>query len=79
MHKIELHNDFLSQLLPPTTTELLGDMFDIVYNTEVVSEEDLKKWREEGTELFGRGMALMSVRSFFEWLQSDSEDTQNPT
>ena len=65
--------------LPPTTTELLGDMFDIVYNTEVVNEDDLKKWYEEGTELFGRGNAVVSVRSFFEWLQSDSEDTPNPT
>ena len=55
-------------------TELLSEMFEAVYNNEVVSEDDLKKWWEDGTELFGRGNATMSVKSFFDWLLEVEED-----
>lgn len=70
-HGVEVLNGLqmaVAQLSHPP--KLLGDMFDIVYNTEVVSEDDLKNWRECGTELFGRVDALISVKSFFEWLDS---------
>ena len=55
-------------------------MFNLVYNTEVLSEDDFFEWEKNGSELYGRGNALYSVRSFFEWLKSsDSEDMQNAT
>lgn len=54
-------------------------MFDIVYNNEVLGEDDFKSWYHHGTENYGRGNATTSVKSFFDWLQMDSEDAQNPT
>ena len=62
------------------SVELLNEMFNLVYNTEVLSEDDFFEWEKNGSELYGRGNALYSVRSFFEWLKSsDSEDMQNAT
>ena len=60
------------------SVELLNEMFNLVYNTKVLSEDDFFEWEKKGSELYGRGNALNSVRSFFEWLKSsDSEDMQN--
>ena len=61
-----------------SVAELLDEMFNIVYNTEVVGEDDFLEWYQSGTELYGRGTAVMSVKSFFDWLKLD-EDSQNAT
>ena len=53
---------------------MLNEMFSIVYNTEVLNEDDFFEWEKNGTELFGRRNAVMSVKNFFEWLRSDTED-----
>ncbi len=48
-------------------------MFNTVYTIEVVNEEEFYVWENEGDEQYGRGNAIMSVKSFFEWLRSDEE------
>ena len=48
-------------------------MFNIVYNTEVVGEDDFLEWYHSGTEMYGRGTAVMSVKSFFDWLTLDED------
>ena len=60
-------------------SELLKEMFNIVYNTEVVNEDEFYTWETQGSEQYGRGNAIMSVKSFFEWLKSDSDDAPNLT
>ena len=41
-----------------------------MYDAEVVSEDEFYFWEREGTELYGRGNAILSVHSFFQWLKS---------
>ena len=62
---------FLPPFLPP---ELLDEMFNILYNLEIIEEDDFYTWRDKGTENFGKGSAVMVVRSFFDWLQLDGEN-----
>ena len=62
---------FLPPSLPP---ELLDEMFNILYNLEIMEEEDFYTWRDKGTEKFGKGNALMVVKPFFDWLQLDEEN-----
>lgn len=50
--------------------EMLHTIFHSLYDVEVVTESALKDWRVRGPEQLGRGMALQSVKSFFEWLES---------
>ena len=45
-------------------------MFNQAYDVEVVGEESCYRWRDKGTENFGKGNAVQSVKSFFEWLES---------
>ena len=54
-------------------SELLKEMFNLVYDSEVVNEDEFYFWEREGTEQYGRGNAIMSVQSFFEWLKSSAE------
>ncbi len=60
-------------------TELLDNMFNSLYNLEVLDEEDFKKWMQSGTEQYGRGNAVMSVKTFFDWLAGSEEPMQNQT
>ncbi len=52
-------------------------MFNIVHNLEVVEEDVFYAWKDKdmgelkGDELYGRGNAVMSVKGFFDWLNSD--------
>ena len=45
-------------------------MFNLVYDVEVVEENVFFWWRDHGTERFGKGNAIQSVKSFFDWLES---------
>ncbi len=60
-------------------------MFNIVHNLEVVEEDVFYAWKNKdmgelkGDELYGRGNAVMSVKGFFDWLNSDQDDSQNQT
>ena len=52
----------------------------ICYDVEVVKESTFHEWREQDIELPGRGVALQSVKPFFEWLeQADLESDEGGT
>ena len=50
--------------------DLLHQMFNMVYDVEVVGEKAFVKWREEDRERMGKGNAVNSVKPFFDWLES---------
>ena len=37
---------------------------------DVVSEQSFYSWRDKGTERLGKGNAVISVKTFFDWLES---------
>ena len=43
-------------------------MFNLLFDVDVVSKQVFYGWRDKGTETFGKNSALMSVRTFFDWL-----------
>ena len=59
---------------------LLTFIFNNLYDVEVVKESTFHEWREQDIELPGRGVALQSVKPFFEWLeQADLESDEGGT
>ena len=60
---------------------MLNSIFNIVYDLHLVGEEEVfYEWRNNGTESFGRGIALLAVEGFFVWLaiakqESDEKDS----
>ena len=50
--------------------DVLHTIFHSLYDVEAVAEGALNDWRDKGSELLGRGMALQSVKGFFEWLET---------
>ena len=49
---------------------LLGIIFDVLYDEDVISEEAFYDWKKSDNpqESTGKGVALKSVTSFFTWL-----------
>ena len=57
------------------SVDILDSLFTVLYENDVVGEEVFLKWEERGREdLEGRGVALMSVKSFMIWLKSTHSD-----
>jgi len=61
--------------------KLLNNMFNVVYDVDVVSEQVFCGWRDKGTETFGKGNSVISVKTFFDWLdcaetESDGEGVE---
>ena len=54
---------------------MLSMIFWSLYDVEVVSEKVCLQWKQQETEKTGRGMALQTSRSFFNWL--DAADTSD--
>ena len=55
-------------------------MFNQIYDLDIVGEEVFRRWRDKGTEAFGKGAAVATVKNFFDWLdggetESDNDDT----
>ena len=50
-------------------------MFNLVYDVDVVSEQSFYSWRDKGTERLGKGNAVISVKTFFDWLESDETES----
>ena len=50
---------------------VLRQIFDILYDDDVISEETFKNWEQckDPNEIEGKGVALLSVRGFFTWLR----------
>ena len=49
---------------------LLHKIFKSIYDIEVVSESVFRAWKDNGSEGFGRGVALWATSPFFDWLGS---------
>lgn len=52
---------------------LLNAIFNQLYDLEVVGEDAFLQWRDRGTESYGKGNAVISVKTFFDWLEAESE------
>ena len=50
---------------------MLKLLFDFLYDDDVISEQTFFKWEESDDldEREGKGVALLSVRSFLTWLR----------
>ncbi|KFM57183.1 Eukaryotic translation initiation factor 4 gamma 3, partial [Stegodyphus mimosarum] len=50
---------------------ILRQIFDILYDDDVITEETFKLWEQSSdpNELEGKGVAVQSVKSFFTWLR----------
>ena len=53
-------------LLPHS--ELLHNLFHILYDLELVDEAAFLEWQDRGKEVFGIGNAVHSLADFFAWL-----------
>lgn len=58
---------------------MLNNMFNAIYDLEIVGEDMFRKWRDKGTEQFGKGAAVLTVKSFFEWLDSCETESDDET
>jgi len=54
---------------------MLRQIFDVLYDEEVISEDAFYAWRvsQDPAEQTGKGVAFNSVKQFFEWLQDADE------
>lgn len=54
-------------------------MFNELYNVEVVVEDAFIEWRDRGTEEYGKGNSVQAVKTFFEWLECASVESDDAT
>ncbi|XP_071034173.1 eukaryotic translation initiation factor 4 gamma 3 isoform X2 [Parasteatoda tepidariorum] len=57
---------------------ILRQIFDILYDDDVITEESFKSWEQSDdiNKVEGKGVALQSLKSFFTWLkETDSGDS----
>ena len=45
----------------------------MIYDLELVDENEFYTWRDDDQVMFGKGAAVVSVKPFFDWLKSDSK------
>ena len=60
-------------------TGLLNGIFNQIYDFEIVGEEVFRRWKDKGTEKFGKGAAVTTVKNFFDWLDSGETESDNDT
>ena len=60
----------------PHSTAILLQMFNLLYDLDVVYEHSLYRWRDKGTERFGKGNATTSTAKFFDWLESAETESE---
>ena len=65
-------------VLPPIAG-LLNQLFNLMYDVEVVAEDVFVSWRDHGREGLGKGFAVQSVKTFFEWLESAETESDEET
>jgi len=53
---------------------VLRNLFDALYDEEVISEETFRRWQgsSDPAEQGGKGVAVKSVQQFFTWLDAPS-------
>ena len=54
--------------IPLPHSELLHNLFHILYDLELVDEAAFLEWRDRGMEGFGKGTAVHFLTDFFAWL-----------
>eukprot|EP00731_Ephydatia_muelleri_P015436 Em0008g1156a len=58
--------------------KVLCQMFNAVYDCEVVGENSCYTWRDRAQEgVEGKGTAVMSVKAFFDWLESAERESDS--
>ena len=54
-------------------------MFNQIYDLEIVGEDVFRQWKDKGTESFGKGAAVLTVKNFFDWLDSCETESDDGT
>ena len=63
----------------PWYTGLLNNIFNQIYDLEIIKEEEFRQWRDKGVESFGKGTAVATVQNFFDWLDSGEIESEDDT
>ena len=55
---------------------MLRNIFDILYDEDIVSEDAFHQWEDSNdpNETVGKGVAVQSVQQFFRWLRETEEE-----
>jgi translation initiation factor 4G len=58
-------------------TGAISELFDVLYDDDVVSDTTFFRWRDERMfgEQCGRGVAISTLNQFFKWLEEDTTTT----
>ena len=56
---------------------MLDIIFNQIYDLEIVGEEEFRRWKDKGTEGFGKGAAVATVKNFFDWLDSGETESDD--
>jgi len=59
-------------------SELLHGMFNGLYDMEFVTEGAFKRWKDNGTENYGKGNCVVAAKDFFDWLDSADVESDEP-
>ena len=62
-----------------TYAGLLNSIFNQIYDCEIAGEEQFRRWKDKGTESYGKGAAVATVKNFFDWLDSCETESDNDT
>jgi hypothetical protein len=54
---------------------LLYNIFNTLYDLEIVDEPTFIEWRDRGKEGSGKGVAVHSVTDFFQWLENANQES----
>lgn len=58
-----------------TFLELLKDLFEVLYDNDVISEETFYLWEKSKDFPDGKGVALSLVKGFLNWLRKAEEES----
>ena len=76
-----MHNTYCTCTLTDCTLHifagLLHNVFYHLYDVETIKETTFIDWLKRGTEDTGRGVALQSVKGFFDWLENADPESDN--
>ena len=60
--------------------ELLTNIFNCLYNNDVIAQEGFEAWLDcsEVSEQEGKGVAIKSTTHFFTWMRENEVDDEEP-
>ena len=61
-------------------SELLTNIFNCLYNNDVIAQEGFEAWLDcsEVAEQEGKGVAIKSTTHFFTWMRENEVDDEEP-